>query len=176
MSTSIDSKLFPTYSVNQTETQIEKIGIAYIQALIGCDYDEDMVIYETMKKLQGDELRAWFIEHFIPYITEDKDYNYNDFFLKNILFREWLKEMEITRADIYIIFNCTTLLEILRKLNIKMEPIKYDWPIEILIKYWKYHIENKLYNDYDNDYDSLENLKDYIIFAIHYPGPRLRLY
>ena len=174
MSTTIDDKLFPAYShVYTTQTQIEKIGIAYIQALTLGDHDEDRIIYETMKKLQGDELGAWFIEHFIPYITEDKDYNYDDFFLKNIPFREWLKEMEITRNDIHAIFNIDNLLVILRELNIKMDTINYEWPIEILIKYWKYHIEEIIFGKYDGEGYISANLKDYIIIASQYPRPRL---
>jgi hypothetical protein len=174
MTTSIDKKLYPyRNSPYDTKTQIEKIGIAYIKSLINGEYDEEMVIYETMKKLQGDELRAWFIEHFIPYIVDDKDYNYDGFFLKNIPFREWLKEMEITRDDIYRIFDCKSLLEILQTLKIKIETIKYDWPIEILIKYWKYYIEEYKFGKYDNDEDYSDSLKDYIICAVHYPGPSI---
>ena len=174
MSTAIDNKLFPAYySGYTTQTQIEKIGIAYIQSLIGEDYNEDMIIYKTMKQLQGDELSAWFIEHFIPYITEDKDYNYDGFFLKNIPFREWLKEMKITRNDIHAIFKIDNLLVILRELNINMDTINYEWPIEILIKYWKYHIEEFKFGKYNSESYYSDNLKEYIIFAFCYPGPRL---
>jgi hypothetical protein len=174
MTTSIDKKLYPhRASPYDTKTQIEKIGIAYIQALIGSDYDEHCVIYETMNKLQGDELRAWFIEHFIPYIVDDKDYNYNDFFLKNIPFREWLIEKKITRDDILCIYNCESLIDIFKKLNIKIETINYDWPIEILIKYWKYYIEVEKFGEDEDQYVAHENLKEYIICAFYYPGPSI---
>ena len=186
MSTTIDNKLYIKVSSGTTSHQIERIGIAYIKSLISRHYDKNLVIYKTMKKLQGDELRAWFIEHFIPYIVDDKDYNYDGFFLKNIPFREWLKEMNITRGDIYCIFNCTTLLEILRTLDINIkvdttislveggDDINEDWPIEILIKYWKYHIEEEIFHlscekeeiKEHEEYFS-EKSKDYIICALH---------
>jgi len=172
-STIIDNKLYRyRKSPYDTKNQIEKIGIAYIQSLIGPDYDEDMVIYNTMKKLQGTELDAWFREHFIPYIIDDKDYNYNDFFLKNIPFKEWLTKVKITRNEICGIYNCESLIEIFKKLNIKINTINYQWPIEVLIEYWKYFIKIDKFGEDDEDYDEgSESLKEYIICAVFYPGP-----